>query len=183
MLSRPVETESGKQNAVRQDIIHSGGCTENCMKLQINVPDKNASNKQDAAIAHTYGNKFIIPLNIKMLDSMIPYYQSRLRSRLCYEITINDYDQVIMSPESPPKLDTKYKIMDVSLEYEIVTQPDLIRHIAMEYQSMALSYSRVLRDRQIPVNKLDRTWSWSFNTTCWSFKSILVLFEAEQSYA
>ena len=46
---------------MRQGIIHSGGCTENCMKLQINALDKNASNKRDAAIANAYGNKFLIP--------------------------------------------------------------------------------------------------------------------------
>ena len=32
------------------------------------------------------------------------------------------------------------------------------------------------------MNKLDTTWSWSFNTTCRSLKGILVLFKAEQSY-
>ena len=44
------KTASEKWNAVRQGIIHSGGCTENCMKLQINASDKNASNKRDAAL-------------------------------------------------------------------------------------------------------------------------------------
>ena len=52
----------------------------------------------------------------------------------------------------------------------------------MEYQSMSLPYDRVLRDIQIPVNKSDMTWSWSFNMACRSLKGILVLFEAEQSY-
>ena len=42
------------------------------------------------------------------------------------------------------------------------------RGITMEYQS------KVLRDRQIPVNKSDTTWSCSFNATCRSLKSILV---------
>ena len=62
-----------------------------------------------------------------MLDNAIPYYQPGLGNRLCYEITFNDYDRVIMSrtPLSPPKSpDTKYKITDVSLEYEIVTQQE-----------------------------------------------------------
>ena len=39
------KTELEKWNAVRQGIIHSGGCTENCIKLGINASDKNASNK------------------------------------------------------------------------------------------------------------------------------------------
>ena len=96
---------------------------------------------------------------------------------------LNDYDLVIASPGSLAKPDAKCKIMDMSLGYEIVTQSDLTRCIVMEYQSMALPYNRVLRDGQIPMNKLDTTWSWSFNTTFRSLKGILVLFEAEQSYA
>ena len=32
--------------------------------------------------------------------------------------------------------DAKYKITDISLEYEIVTQPNLARSIRSEYQSM-----------------------------------------------
>ena len=47
---------------------------------------------------------------------------------------------------------------------------------------MALFYDRVLRHRQIPVNKSDTTWNWSFNTLCRSLKGISVLFEEEQSY-
>ena len=49
----------------------------------------------------------------------------------------------------------KHKIADISLEYEIVTQPDLVRSIKDEYQSMALLYDRILRHRQISVNKSD----------------------------
>ena len=175
------KTELKKQKAVRQGIIHSSSCTENCMKLWINASDKKILTKRDVTIASTYGNKLIIPLDFEMLDSMIPYYQTGLRNRLCYEIMFNNYDWVIVSPGLPAKPDAKYKIVDVSLEYEIVTQPNLTRHITMEYQSMALTYDRVLMDRQIPVNKSDMTWRWSFNMTFRSLKGILVLFEAEQS--
>ena len=64
-------------------------------------------------------------LDFEMLDSLAPYYQAGLGNRLCYEITFNDYNQVINSSVASP--DAKYKITDVSLEYEIVTQPDLAR--------------------------------------------------------
>ena len=78
--------------------------------------------------------------------------------------------------------DAKYKITDISLEYEIVTQPDLVRSIRSEYQHMALMYHIILRHRQISVNKSDTMWSWSFNTPCKSLKGILVLFEEENSH-
>ena len=73
-----------------------------------------------------------------MLDSAAPYYQAGLRNRLGYEITFNDYNRVTKSGISSPKVpDAKYKITDISLEYEIVTQPNLARSVRSKYQHMA----------------------------------------------
>ena len=116
-----------------------------------------------------------------MLDSSAPYYQAGLGNRLCYKITFNDYNQVINSSVAAP--DAKYKITDISLEYEIVTQPYLARSIRSEYQHMALLYDRILRHRIIIVNKSDTVWNWAFNMPCKSLKGILVLFEEEKQFA
>ena len=166
------------RNAIRQGIISTDGCMENCIKLRINAGDKNASNVQDKAITDVYGNKFIIPLDIEMLDSAASYYQAGLGNRLCYELTFNDHNQVTKSAVSPKVPDAKYKITDVSLEYE-TTQPDLARSIRSEYQHMALLYERILRHKKITVNKSDTVWNWAFNTPRKSLKGILVLFEEE----
>ena len=177
------KTKSEKRNAIRQGIISNDGCMENCIKLRINAGDKSTGNAQDKAIADAYGNKFIIPLDFEMLDSAAPYYQAGLGNRLCYELTFNDYNRVTKSRVSSPKVpDAKYEITDISLEYEIVTQPDLARPIRSEYQHMALLYDRLLRPRKIIVNKSDAVWNWAFNTPCKSLKGILVLFEEERSY-
>ena len=176
------KTKSGKRNAVRQGIISTDGCTKNCIKLRINAGDKNASNAQNKAIADVYRNKFIIPLDFEMLDSAAPYCQAGLGNRLCYELTFNDYNQVTKSRVSSPEVpDAKYKITDISLEYEIATQPDLVRSIRSKYQHMALLYDRILRHRKIIVNKSDTVWNWAF-MPCKSLKGILVLFEEERSY-
>ena len=86
------KTKSEKRNAIRQGIISTDRCTENCIKLRINAADKNASTAQDKAIADAYGNKFIIPLDFEMLDSAAPYYQAGLRNRLCYKLSFSDYN-------------------------------------------------------------------------------------------
>ena len=178
------KTKSEKRNATHQGIISDDGCTENCIKLRINAGDKSTSNAQDKVIAGAYENKFIILLDFEMLDSAAPYYQAGLRNRLCYELTFNDYNRVTKSGVSSPKVpDAKYKITDISLEYEIVTQSDLARSIRSEYQHMALLYDRILRHRKIIVNKSDPVWNWAFNTPCKSLKGILVLFEEKRSYA
>ena len=177
------KTMSEKRNAIHQGIISNDGCTENCIKLRINAGDKNASNAQDKAIADAYRNKFIIPFDFEMLDSAAPYYQAGLGNRLCYKLTFNDYNRVTKSGVSLPKVpDAKYKITDISLEYEIATQPDLERSIRSEYQHMALLYDRILRHRKTIVNKKDTVWNWAFNTPCKSLKGILVLFEEEAPY-
>ena len=132
---------------------------------------KNASNAQDKAIANAYRNKFIIPLDFEMLDSAAPYYQAGLENRPCYELTFNNYNRVTKSRVSSPKVpDAKYKITDISLEYEIAIQPNLARSIRSEYQHMALLYDRFLRHRKIIVNKSDTVWNWAFNTPCKSLK-------------
>ena len=150
--------------------------------MRINAGDKNASDAQDKAIADVYRKKFIISLDFEMLHSAAPYYQAGLGNRLCYKLTFNDYNQVIKSAVSPKVSDAKYKITDISLEYEIATQQDLARSIRSEYQHMALLYDRVLRHRKIIVNKSDTVWNWAFNMPCKSLKGILVLFEEERSY-
>ena len=99
-----------KKNAVRRGIISTDGCMPNWIKLRINAGDKSAGVTQDKAIADAYRNKFIIPLDFEMLDSAAPYYEVGLENRLCYEITFNDYNQVIISS----KTDATYKITDIS---------------------------------------------------------------------
>ena len=147
------------------------------MKLRINAGDESASRPpQDKAIAEAYGNKFIIPLDFEMLDSAMPYYQAGLRNRLSYELKFNNYNRVIKSSKN----DATYKITDIFLEYDIVTQPELGFSIRSEYGKMVLWYDRVIQHSQFPVNKLDTKWNWSFNETCKSLKGILVLFEEEE---
>ena len=77
---------------MRQGLISNDAYTDNCIKLRIHAEDKSASNAEDNATVNAYEHKFTIPLDFEMLDSMIRYYQSGLRHRLCYELTFNDYD-------------------------------------------------------------------------------------------
>ena len=146
------KTKSEKRTAIRQGIISTDSCTLGCMKLRINAGDKSTTPPpQNKAIAEAYGNKFIIPLDFEMLDSAMPYYQVGLKNRLSYELMFNDYNRVINSL----KPDATYKITDISLEYEIVTQHDYARFIKAEYDKMELLYHRVTQHSQILVNMKD----------------------------
>ena len=98
-------------------------------------------------------DKFIIPLDFEILDSVMPYYQAGIGNRLCYEITFNDHNRVILSTGT--KLDASYEISDIFLEYEIVNHSNLTKHISEECQNVAFLYGRVLKHRQIRVDKSD----------------------------
>ena len=124
-------------------------------------------------------SSFLLTLKCQIVQH--PITKQGSETDLCYEITFNDYNQVIKSAVASP--DAKYVISNISIEYEIITQPTLAKHISDEYQNMALLYDRILRHRRVKVNKSDTTWNWSFNMPCKSLKGILVLFEGEQPYA
>lgn len=101
-------------------------CSENGMKLRVGSSGKNETKVQGKAIVDVYGSKFVIPLYFEILDSAILHYQAGLGNRLCYEISFNDYDQVIYSANSENAAgqkttpDAKYEVFNTSLEYKIV---------------------------------------------------------------
>ncbi|MEW8547632.1 MAG: hypothetical protein AB2693_29340 [Candidatus Thiodiazotropha sp.] len=51
----------------------------------------------DKAIADTFSDRFIIPLDFELLETHMPFYQSALGDRLEYELTFNAYDRVIQA--------------------------------------------------------------------------------------
>ena len=68
----------------------------------------------------------------------MPFYQSALGDRLEYELTFNDYSCAIRATDDA---NASYDIENISLEYEIVTQPELARMIANQYNSrLAILY-------------------------------------------
>ena len=114
----------------------------------------------------------------------MPFYQSALGDRLEYELTFNDYSRVIRATGDA---DSSYDIENISLEYEIVTQPELARMIASQYNGrLAILFDRILRHRKISRDKSDTLWNINLNVTARSMKGVLMLFEdvtAQQPFA
>ena len=109
----------------------------------------------------------------------MPFYQSALGDRLEYEVTFNDYGRVLKA--AADKKGT-YKIENICLEFEMVTQPELARMIRNQYAGrIAILYERVLRHRKISANKSDTLWNVNLNVPARSMKGILMLFENPSS--
>ena len=61
-------------NAVFQGIVEADGQTENAIKHRINAADK-ANNAKDQTVALIYDNRFCIPLDFEILESILPLCQ------------------------------------------------------------------------------------------------------------
>ena len=115
----------------RKDSVYQGIQSANVAKLRINARNKDTTKLADVAVAKAFNNRFYIPLDFELLTSHLPFCQSALGDRLSYELTFNNYSDVIVSTDTS----AVYKITGISLEFDMVTNPDLTRLIKMQYDS------------------------------------------------
>ena len=91
----------------------------------------------------------------------MPFYQSALGDRLEYELTFIDYSRAIRATGDA---NVSYDIENISLEDEIVTQPELARMNTNEYKGrLAILYDRILRHRKISRDKSDSLLNTNLN--------------------
>ena len=170
------KTATERRNAVFQGIVETDGQTENAIKHRINAGDK-ANNAKDQTVASIYDNHFCIPLDFEILESSLPLYQYGLGSRLTYELTYNDYSDVIKAMDP----DATYTISNISLEFDTMTNASLASQIRMEYMKSSILYDRILRACIIPLNKSDTSFSVDINSPSKSLKGVLLIFTKERS--
>jgi hypothetical protein len=157
----------------RDNLEYQGIQNVNTAALRIKAENAVKTTQPDASIAHAFGNRFYIPLDIEIINEHSPYYQSGLTDRLSFELTFNDYGRVIISTAP-----SSYKISSICLEYDIVTHPELARLIRQQYeQQLIFMYSRILRQRKMVCNRSDAVWNINLNTPAKSMTGILLLFE------
>ena len=162
-------------NAVFQGIVEADGQTENAIKHRINSGDK-ANNAKDQTVASIFNNRFCIPLDFKILESSLPLYQYGLGSRLTYELTFDDYSNVIKSTDP----DATYKISNISLEFDTIINASLASQIRTEYMKSSILYDRILRARIIPLNNSYTSFSVDINSPLKSLKGVLLIFTKER---
>ena len=154
-----------RHNAVFQGIVETDGQTENAIKHRINAGDK-ANNAKDQTVASIYDNRFCIPL-----------YQYGLGSRLTYELTDNDYSDVIKATDP----DATYTISNISLEFDTIINASLASQIRTENMKSSILYDRILRARIIPLDKSNTSFSIDINSPSKSLKGVLLIFTKERS--
>ena len=112
------------------------------------------------------------------------FYQSTLGDRLENELTFNDYSRVI---QDTGDANDSYHIGGISLEYDMVTLPELARMIDNQYKGrLAILYDRVVRHRKMTMDKSSTLWIINLNVPARSMKGILMLLKnvaAQQPFA
>ena len=117
-------------------------------RIRVSAGNGDPSVAADKAIADALGNRFFIPLDFELLESHMPFYQGALADQLDYELA---YNRVI---QAAGDADASYHIGGISLEYDMVTHPELARMIDNQYKGcLAFMYDRVLRHRKMTMDK------------------------------
>ena len=156
----------------RSNAVYQGIQSEALRKIRINAGDKGTAAK-DVAIGTMYDNLFCIPLDFEILESHMPFFQSELKDRLSYELTFNNYGNVIVSSDT----NASYTITDIHLEFEVITSPEITTLLKRKYEGKhAVLYDRVIRHSKLTLNKSDTIWNIALAPQAKSMKSILILF-------
>ena len=113
---------------------HITASTSMTAETRLGAGDAVAATQPDAPIAAAFGNRFAIPLDFEILTDHSPFYQAGLNDRLSFELTFNDYGRVIMSTDHT----ASYEITNISLEFDVVTNPDLARRKRQQYMSQTV---------------------------------------------
>lgn len=171
------KTAQERENAHYQGIDTT--TNQNVTRIRVGAGNKDETVVGDKAVADVYGNRFFIPLDFELLETHLPFYQSALGDRLEYELIFNDYSRIIQATgDAAVHAATSYKVENICLEFEKVTQPELARMIRNQYAGkLVILYDRVLRHRRIPKDKRDSLWNLNLNVPARSMKGILMLFE------
>ena len=153
------KTATERRNAIFQGIVEADGQTENAIKHRINATNK-ANDAKDQTVASIYDNRFCIPLDFEILESILPLYQYGLGSHLTYKLTFADFSDVIKAN----KPDATYTISNISLEFDTIINASLASQIRTEYMKSSILYDRILRAHIIPLNKSDTSFSVDINS-------------------
>lgn len=165
----PMERTNGHYQGIDTSV------AQNVTKLRVGSAEGDDTKKGHKAIADAYDNRFYVPLDFELLESHMPFYQSGLGDRLEYELTFNDYSRVIRTASDTA---ASYKIENICLEYDMVTQPELTARVSDQYRGrLSILYDRILRHRKVVKDASDTMWNINLNTPARSLKGVLMLFE------
>jgi len=110
--------------------------------LALRVGAKDATgDAEETAIAKTLGNRFQIPIDFELLKNVGPYHQHSLADKLEIQLTFNDAKSIVFGSTSTLAAandsDYNYSMVDIRTEWDQITDSELARSMANQYQRFA----------------------------------------------
>lgn len=157
----------------REEMIFEGIQDKNVNKLRsgLTVSGANIAEK----MLHTvYGKKYKIPLDHGILTEHAPLYKYALNEDIIFELELNPNKSVLNSSKTK---DWNYKLTNICLEYDTVTDASIASTISQQYNSgYAFMYDKVVHFATDRVSANDPIIRENINIPARSVKGILLLF-------
>ena len=148
--------------------------------LDLRVGSKDATGDvEETAIARTLGGRFRILIDFELLNSVGPYYQHSLVDKLEIHLTFNDAKLIVLGNTAAlaaaADADYGYTFTDIRTEWDPITDSDIARIMAMQYQIMALPFTRLVRHHFRVIKKSEPVINLNVNTQSKSLTHVLIL--------
>ena len=136
-------------------------------------------NVEETAIAKTLSNRFQILIDFELLNKVGPYHQHSLAVKLEIQLTFNDAKSIVLGSTSTLAAandsDYNYSMVDIRTEWDQITDPELARSMANQYQRFALPFTRILQHHFRVIKKSDAVVNLNVNVPSKSLAHILIL--------
>ena len=161
-------TEEERDNSVFQGIQ-----SENLRKLRSGVTVAGASDNEKA-LKEVFEKKYKIPLDFELLTCHSPLYKFPIQEDIIFEITLSSVEDIIVTD----KIDNwNYKLENICLEYNTVTNETLARQLQNNYMSgFSIFYDWVDHFKAINIPRTETLINENINFPKRSIKGILLLF-------
>ncbi|XP_057300349.1 uncharacterized protein LOC130630607 [Hydractinia symbiolongicarpus] len=114
----------------------------------------------------------------------LPFYQAGIHDRLQFVIHLASYSEVIKNSGTAASgstaakpADASYKITNIVLEFDKVTNEELANAMLSRYSRLALPYEHILRSKVVTMKISDTNYNLQIDTPAKSLKGVLLLFQ------
>jgi len=122
-------------------------------------------------------NRFQIPIDFELLKNVGPYHQHSLADKLEIQLTFNDAKSIVLGSTSTfaaaNDAEYNYSMIDIRTEWDQITDSELARSVASQYQMFALSFMRMLQHHFRVIKKSDAVVNLNVNVPSKSLTHIL----------
>lgn len=158
----------------RDNMIFQGIQSLNLRKLRSGSKDAIVTTESDNTIKSIYEKKYKIPLDFELINDYAPLYKYAIQEDIIFEITFAPVNEIIVTSVSK---DMNYKLSNICLEYDTVTDESIANTIQTQYQQgYSILYDYIDKFKTVSLDVNDEIINENINFPRRSIKGILLFF-------